>query len=115
MQSETMSEPLEIEVRGELMGLARMGRKTAAVVPNVIATALGEYVLVDATADHIRVPVVVHRVSYTTVGCLTTEDALAAGHPYLHELEAALRKVIPHLEPESLVTIFHWVLAREVR
>ncbi len=95
------------------MGLARMGRKTAAVVPGAVPAALGDYVLVDATAGHVRVPVLVHRISYTTVGGLTTEDALAAGHPYLHELEAAIRKVDPTLEPGSRVTIFQWILARE--
>ncbi len=95
------------------MGLARMGRKTAMVAPGVLAAELGEYVLVDATAGHVRVPVMVHRISYTTVGGLTTEDALAAGHPYLHELEAAIRKADPTLEPGSRVTIFQWTLARE--
>lgn len=108
-----MSEPREIEIRGELMGLARMGRKTATVVPGVFAAELGEYVLVDETAGHVRVPVVVRRISYTTVGGLTTEDALANGHPYLHELEAAIRKLDPTLEPGSPVTIYQWILARE--
>ncbi len=108
-----MSELLEIRVRGDLMGLARMGRKTSAIMPYTVAAALGEYVLVDEKAGHVRVPVVVHRISYTTFERLTTEDALAAGHPYLHELEAAMRKTDPTLEPGSPVTIFQWILARE--
>lgn len=108
-----MSEPPEIKVAGELMGLARMGRKTALVMPLAVAAVLGDYVLVDETAGHVRVPIVVHRISYTVFSGLTTEDALASGHSYLHELEAALRKEIPHLEPESPVTVFQWRLARE--
>ncbi len=108
-----MSEPLVVTVPGERMGLIRMGRATAMVLSNAVAAVLGDYVLVDETANHIQVPVVIHRISYTVFSGLTTDDALACGHAYLHELEAALRKENPHLEPESPVTIFQWTLARE--
>lgn len=107
-----MSDPVELKVPGAQMGLARMGRMTALVVPNVVAAVLGDYILVDETADHVRVPVVVDRVSYTPVASLTTEDAQRSGFMRLPELEAALRKVNPHLDLVTLVTIFQWYPAR---
>ncbi len=111
-----MSEPAELKLPGERMGLARMGRMTAFAVPHMVTAFLGECVLVDETAEHIRVPAFLERVTYTTLGKLDGFDAEKCGYQHAAlELTGALRKINPHLHDDSPVTILEWSLAREAR
>lgn len=58
--------------------------------------------------DASPIVVLVERVSFTTLGLLTTSDALADGFTTVDELRREIDRFYPDLPDERLVTIVRW-------
>jgi hypothetical protein len=97
-------------VSADKYGLIRMGKKRAFIThpTSTVIPLLGAAYATNEAKPTQREPVDVHRVSLTTFGNLTQDDAAAAGYLYLHQLHEDLQKQHPEIEDLSMIRIIYF-------
>jgi len=88
-------------LREEKRTTIRMGMRAYAIGPNVFVCGAFE------------VPIIITKLEYTRVECLTEEDAIRDGFASLQELLDCLQGFYPDLHPHDCVTIVHFILKEE--
>lgn len=98
-------------VSADKYGLIRLGKKRAFVshIAPWATPFLGIAYATNEAKPTQREPVNVHRVSLTTFGNLTQDDAAAAGYLYLHQLHEDLQKSDPEIEDDSRIRIVYFL------
>ncbi len=104
---------LEIKLHPDYFNLVRTGKKRSTIRRDVRVNddgtpQLGKAALVNSENENMRAEILVHRVAYTCVGLLTTEDAERDGFLNLAQLLDAMRRHYSDLNLSDVVTIYYF-------